>query len=116
LQFEKDIVFEIHNKIVHKIKNPNGKKIQIDCNLCGKHCQSKEKYKEHFNIQHNAKVFQATNRLLKQKEKTISDLQKKIVENENIQNSLKKVLRKHPCAPSVLKKGETLFSSHACIL
>ena len=28
---------------------------------------------------------------------------------KNIQNNLKKVLRKHPCAPSALKKEETFF-------
>ena len=110
LQFEKDIVFEIHNKIVHKIKNPNGKKIQIDCNLCGKYCQSKEKYKEHFNIQHNAKVFQATNRLLKQKEKTISDLQKKIVENGKYTKQLEESVEKTSlCTICVEERRNLIF-------
>ena len=116
LQFEKDIVFEIHNKMVHKIRNPNSKKIQIDCNLCGKRCQSKEKYKEHFNIQHNAKVFQATNRLLNQKEETISNLQKKIVENEKYTKQLEESVEKTSLCTLCVEERRNLFSSHACIL
>ena len=54
LQFDKDVVFNIHNG---KKKQPDCfKKIQFDCNLCGKRCQSKAKYNEHFNLQHSAKV------------------------------------------------------------
>ena len=87
LQFDKDVVFNIHNELVHKIRKPKGKKkqpdcfkkIQFDCNLCGKRCQSKSKYNEHFNPQHSAKVIREKCQLLKQKEETIANL--KMVEN-----------------------------------
>ena len=73
LQFDKDVVFNIHNGIVYKIRKTNGKKkqpdcfkkIQFDCNLCGKRCQSKAKYNEHFNLQHSAKVIRKNANLQK---------------------------------------------------
>lgn len=46
------------------------------------------------NLQHSAKVIQEKCRLLKQKEKTISDLQKKIVENEKYTKQLEESVEK----------------------
>ena len=62
------------------------------------------------NLQHSAKVIQEKCRLLKQKEKTISDLQKKIVENGKFTKQLEESVEKTPlCTICVEERRNLIF-------
>ena len=62
------------------------------------------------NLQHSAKVIQEKCRLLKQKEKTISDLQKKIVENGKYTKQLEESVEKTSlCTICVEKRRNLIF-------
>jgi hypothetical protein len=79
LKFDKDVVFKMHNEMIH-------------------------------NLQHSAKVIQEKCRLLKQKEETISNLQKKIVENGKYTKQLEESVEKTSlCTICVEERRNLIF-------